>query len=219
MKKFLILIIAGGALFYFKPGLFPSFGGKAGAFDSKGNPQVLIFTGANCPACESAVRELKDRNVEFQELKLDNNEANEARFHKLGGSGTIPYIVAGSHIEAGYGKSELASTLAQAFGDKYLTQVERLYFPNHFKPDGSPQIYIYGASWCGYCKKLHEDLDQRHVAFVEIDVEKASDQALMVDTMGIGGFPITYVGYERVAHGSQIDDVMAALKEAGKRKT
>ncbi len=218
MKKVLFLIIAVGALYYFKPGIFPSFGGKEGAFDSKGNPQVLVFTRLNCgAACENVVQSLKDRNVDFQEVVVDQNDANMARFQKLGGT-AIPYIMAGSHGVVGAGKTEVASALAQTFGDRYLTPFERLYFANHFKPDGSPQIYIYGASWCGYCKKLHQDLEQRHVDFVEIDVEKSPDQALMVDTMGIGGFPVTYVGYERVLHGSQVDDVLAALKTAGKRK-
>lgn len=219
MKKLIFVIIAAvAATYYFKPGLLPILGTK-GAFDSKGNPQVMVFTARDCNgACEKAVQDFKARKVDFQELPLDNNDDNMKRYEKLGGNGIIPYVVAGSRSVQGFQKAMMASVLAQTYGDKYLTRAEQAYFANHFTADGSPVIYMYGASWCSFCKTMREELGKRKINFVEVDVEQAPDRAVMTDTMDITGFPTTYVGYIRVVGGSTIDPVLAALKAAGKRR-
>lgn len=219
MKKIIFLVIAVAALYHFKPELFPGSGAN-GAFDSKGNPQVVVFTAKECNgACEKAVENLNDRKVGFQEVPLDGNEDNIKRYKKLGGNGVVPYVIVGSRSVQGFEKSMMTSVLAQSFGDKYLTRREQVYFNNHFSADGSPVIYIYGASWCTFCKALREELGKRKMDFVEVDVEAASDRAVMTDTMEIGGYPLTYVGYERVVGGGNADAVLAALKRAGKRRS
>jgi len=217
MKKLIALIVAIGALYYFKPGLFPAFGHK-GAFDAKGNPQVLVFTDSNCADwCAKAMQDLRERGVSFQELHLAESEAIRDRYQKLGGTGTIPYVVVGSQVVPGYHKGKMASALGRAYGDKYLTRAEHIFYASHFKPDGSPTVYMYGASWCGYCRIMREELEKRHIPYAEVDVEKSSDRALIEDAMAIDGFPVTYVGYERI-DGEKVDAVLAALKTAGNRR-
>lgn len=214
MKKFAVLVIAVAALFYFKPGLF-SFG-KKGAFDSKGHAQVLLFTQDGCGApCASAVQELTARGVAFQEIKLDNDD-NIQRYHDLGGAATIPLLAVGRETVQGYGKGDFASALAENFGDSVLTRAELLFYKNHFDDTGKPVVYMYGASWCGYCKQLRAEMESRKIAFVEIDVDHDADKALIEDAMDLSGYPTTYVGYKRIVGANKTDQVMAALKTAVK---
>lgn len=218
MKKFIFLVAAIGALYYYKPGLFPTFG-PSGAFDSKGNPQVLVFTDKECNGpCDRAVQDLRERGIPFQEVSLADSDANRDRYAKLGGNGIIPFLVAGSRTVQGYHKGMFASVLAQTYGDRPLTRAEHIYYGNHFRADGTPVVYMYGASWCGFCKVLRAEMEARHIEFAEVDVEAAPDRAVMEDAMEITGFPVTYVGYERIMGGEKIDQVLAALKTAGKRR-
>ncbi len=216
MKKLLIILIAAGALFYFKPEIF-SFDFSNGAFNADGNPEVLIFTRSNCGGwCKKGLQEIKRHHVPFRELSLDNNEENQKLYAELG-RGNLPFIVIGKHKIPGYYKAMTASALAQSYGDKYLTRTEKQYFRQHFYDDGSPMIYMYGASWCPYCKKMREEFTQRNMDYVELDVEKASDQDLLVETMQIEGFPVIYVGYQRI-QGADINKVLNAVSLAGNRQ-
>ncbi len=218
MKKFIALVAAIGALYYFKPGLFPSFGHK-GAFDAKGNPVVLVFTNANCAPCEQVMQNLRERGVAFQELSLTQGDKIRERYTSLGGTGVIPFVAVGSRHLEGFDRGMLASVLGETYGDRTLTRFEQVFFANHFRPDGSPMVYMYSASWCGFCKMLREELDKRQVPYVELDVEKATERAVMEDTMNIVGLPVTYVGYTRFVGGSKIDQVLEAMKTAGKRRS
>jgi len=219
MKKLLVLVVAIVALYIFKPGLFPSFAGKNGAFDAKGNPQVLVFTAKECSGlCEKAMQELRARSVVFQELQLDGNDDNLKRYEKLGGNGPIPYIVTGKLVVSGYDKGKTASALGQTYGDKYLTRMEQIYYGKHFKADGTPIVYMYGASWCVFCKSMRDEMDKRKIEYAEVDVEAVADRTVMEDTMQISGFPLIYVGYERIVGGESVEPVVAALKKAKKRQ-
>jgi len=216
MKKLLIILIAAGALFYFKPELF-SFDFSTGAFNANGDAEVLVFTSRNCGGwCKKGLQEIKRRHVPFQELSLDDHEENQKRYAELG-RGKLPFIVIGKHKIPGYYKAMTASALAQSYGDKYLTRVEKQYYRHHFYDDGSPMIYMYGASWCPYCKKMREEFAQRGMDYIELDVEKTSDQTLLVETMQIEGFPVIYVGYRRV-QGADIKKVLEAVSMAGHRQ-
>lgn len=216
MKKLVVVILILGAVYYFKPGWF-SFGANNGAFDAEGNPETLVFTIKNCGGwCEKGLAELGRRKVPFRELKLDDNEENQQLYSKLGRGG-LPYFVVGQYKLSGYLHAAVASTLAQAYGDKYLSRLERKYFARHFNDDNSPKVYMYGASWCPYCKAMRKELENRGVDYAEIDVEKAYDQDTLVKTMDIGGDPVIYVGYVRI-NPPKIGNVMSAINEAGYRK-
>ncbi len=218
MKKLLIVSLAIGALFYFKPSLF-SFDFSKGAFDENGNLEVLVFTQNNCGTwCDNGMKDLKRRGVPFTEIPIEGSKENMLYYNDMGGKG-LPFFVMGNQKLAGYGKYQLATTLAQSFGDKYLTSREKRYYRNHFYDDDSPLIYVYGASWCPYCKKLREEFADRGIDYFELDVEKENDPQLIADTMGISGYPVVFVGYVRVKGGSDlIGNVMDATDIAGNRK-
>ena len=57
---------------------------------------------------------------------------------------------------------------------------------------------MYGADWCGYCKKLKKDFEANNIDYLEIDVEKIKNPKRLSQVMGISGYPSTWVGYERI---------------------
>lgn len=216
MKKLLLLVVLVGAVHHFKPGLF-SFIFSNGAFDSEGNPEVLVFTSNSCgDFCNKGILELKRRKVRFKELPLDDNEEHQKLYDKLG-PGVLPYTVSGYQKAQGFDPAMIVSALAENYGDRYLTRAEKGYYKNHFNADGSPRIYMYGASWCGYTKKMREEFANRDMDYLEIDVEKASDRASLVSSMQIDGYPLIYVGYRRIP-GADINKVIEAKKLAISRK-
>lgn len=216
MKKFLLLVAVLGGLFYFRPDLLPSFG-KKGAFDAQGNPAVLVFTDNNCPACAKALQDLRERNVAFEEIPLASGKEAVSRYERQGGHGLIPLVVVGREVIDGYDPARMASALGAAFGDKALTQLERVFYTNHFDENGAPHILMYGTSWCQYCKAARADLEQRHIPYYEVDVEASPNQQALVNALDITGYPLFYVGYTRLNPGAKAGLAIAALDAAVKR--
>jgi len=212
MKKLLILSIALGAVYY----LF--FNISATSFDDAGNPTAIVFTQNNCGSwCDDGIKDLKRRKIKFTEFPIDNNKENKDRYESISGKG-LPFFVMGDQTLAGYGKYQFMNMVAQAFGDVHLTRREKSYFRNHFYNDGKPRIYVYGASWCPYCKKLRQQFAEKGVDYVELDVEKANEPQLIANTMGINGYPVVYVGYVRVKYDADLyGNVMDVKNIAGDR--
>jgi len=212
MKILLMLSVVLGAGYYFV------FNISTSSFDDAGNPITVVFTQKNCGSwCDNGVKDLERRNIPFTELPIDNEKDNSDRYKAMGAKG-LPLFVMGNQSLAGYGRHQLLNIVAQTFGDKYLTRREKKYYRNHFYNDASPLVYIYGASWCPYCKKLRKDLDARDIDYFELDVEKATDPRLIANTMGVSGYPVVFVGYVRVLNGPDlIGNVLDAVDIAGDR--
>ncbi len=214
MKKIIVIIIVAGLLYHYRYEL-PFLSGS-GAFDSNGKPEIWVFTKSNCGGwCKKGMNYLRGRQAPVLELSLDNDEEAQQLYKELG-RGNLPYIVTGYQKVAGFYPAKISSALAVSYGDQYLTSSEKRYYKNHFYPDGAPKIYMYGASWCPYCKKMRDELESRDMDYVEIDVEKSSNQMHMVNTMEIDGYPVIYVGYRRV-HQARIGNVIEAMKKAKPR--
>lgn len=213
MKTLLIISVLIGAGYYF------IFNTSVTSFDEAGNPTAIVFTQNNCGTwCDDGLADLRRRKIKFTELPIDNNKENKDRYEAAGGKG-LPFFVMGEQTLAGYSGPMLLYKVAQTFGDKSLTHLEKRYYRNHFYDDGSPLIYMYGASWCPYCKKLREKFAEQDIDYVELDVEKAPDGQLISKTMGINGYPAVYVGYVRVENGSDtFSNIMDAVDVAGNRK-
>jgi len=213
MRKLILLAAIGVGIWYWDKGGMP-FVDEAGAFDENRNPLVWIFTVDNCgKPCDSGRNDLKRRRVAFEEKRIDINNENDENvklWKDLRGGNRFPLIVAGSEKMAGSNRPEVAGVLGMNFGDKYLSKTEKRYFEQHFYADGSPRIVMYGADWCGYCKKLRDEFQANNVDFIEIDVEKSGEKERMSRTMGVYGYPTTWVGYSRVK-GGNLKAVNAAL--------
>lgn len=65
--------------------------------------KVTVYTMEYCPFCESAKRLLKQRGVEFKEIKVDtNDDAEWDRLYKLSGMKTMPQIFNGDTLIGGF---------------------------------------------------------------------------------------------------------------------
>ena len=213
MRKLILIIAVGVGVWYWQQGGLP-FVEEAGAFDENRNPLVWIFTVDNCgKPCESGRNDLKRRRVSFEEKLIDINDQNDenvALWKSLRSNNSFPLIVAGAEKIVGSDRPAIAGILGKNFGDRYLSKTEKRYFEQHFYADGSPRIVMYGADWCGYCRKLRNELKANNVDFIEIDVEKRGDKERIAKTMGVYGYPTTWVGYSRV-RGTNLNAVRSAL--------
>ena len=198
MKKIILIIILISAAYFLKPQWF-LFLTETAAFDQQGNPQVLIFTHKKCgKPCSDAKALIAGRGVRYTEYKLDGNEQNQTLWKKYGGVNSFPNIIIGSEKVYGSYKGKIVSALSLNYGEAVLSSAERSYISRHFTADGKPELVIYGASWCPYCKKLREALNNNGIKFREIDVEKSAQRTSMTKTLGISGYPLVYYGYKRM---------------------
>lgn len=215
MRKLILFSAIGFGVWQWTQGGFPSFS-QVNAFDEAGNPVVKVYTVDDCgKPCDMALNELKRRRVKFEEKRIDpNNETDEdvEEWKKLGRN-SFPLILSGEEKINGSGTpAAMATMLGLNYDDKYLTSTEQRLFKNHFNPDGSPKIVVYGTSWCPGTKKLREELQASNVDFVEVDVERTGNQDRLLRTMEIGGYPATWVGYTRV-NGTNLKSVNTVLND------
>lgn len=217
MKKLVFIGLLIAAYWHWNNGQLP-WNSNTAAVDATGKPTTWIFTFEGCgDVCSNAVRELRYRNVPFTEKVISPERPDEPDFKLWKGYGagnTFPLLVAGNETLAGFYVPGIASLLGITFGETYLTSTERRYFKSHFNADGSPRIVLYGTSWCPHCAKLRKELQKNQISFADIDVEKVGDSKQLLQTMGIGGYPATWVGYTRVKDGSNYSEVMALAKQS-----
>lgn len=218
MNKLIFVGLLFAAFWYWNKGQLP-FGGKhIVAVDATGSSAVWLFNLDGCgSSCASAVKELRSRNVPFQEEVISPQRPDEPDYKlwkSYGAVNSFPFLVAGDQTIVGFRVQDWASLLGKVFGDKYLTPDERRFFQVHFNSDGSPRIVLYGTDWCAHCAKLRKALNANAVGFEDIDVEKHGDKDRLLQTMGIAGYPATWVGYTRVKNGSDCDEIMALLQKS-----
>ncbi len=65
-------------------------------------------------------------------------------------------------------------------------------FPNQ------KEVIMYGASWCGYCKKARQYFTTNNIAFTEYDVEKNGRAKREYDALGASGYPLILIGDQRM---------------------
>jgi len=200
MKKLFILLIIVGAAYTYKPGLFSfSFNTAKGAFDEQGKPLAMVFVHDKCgKACDDALKLLKKRRIKYSLYPLDNNDANMALWKEYGSVNSFPNIIVGNERVYGSYKGQIVSALAVNYGKQVLTSTEKHYMKKHFNSDGSDRLVMYSTSWCPYCKKMREALNENNRGFLEIDVEKSSSRKSMITTLNISGYPLMYYGYKRI---------------------
>jgi len=184
------------------------------AVDQQGNAEVWVFTHADCGTpCTDILQDLKKRRLAFVEKSINPNDRSnpDSQIWRRQGDKQFPLVMIG---EARLQKATvplMAGFLADHFGADVLHSGENRFFKEHFNSDGSPRIVMYSTSWCGYCRRLRQELVDNQVAFTEIDIEKHSTSKLLTSTLGIRGVPTTYVGYKRVA-GSNLAAINKVIK-------
>ncbi|MEO8384308.1 MAG: glutaredoxin family protein [Betaproteobacteria bacterium] len=61
-----------------------------------------------------------------------------------------------------------------------------------------PEVIMYSASWCGYCKASREFFKDHRVRFTELDIENTAEGAEAYEKLGRGGIPLIFVGGEEI---------------------
>ena len=219
MKKLIVIGVLFAAYWYWNDGQLPFLNGSSAvAVDGNGNPAVWVFTFSGCgDACNSVVKELRNRNVPFSEKVISPDQRDEPDYKLWQGfraGNAFPLVAAGNQTATGSYVPAIASLLGKTFGEAYLTPAEKRYFKSHFNADGSPRIVLYGTDWCGYCAALRKEFRANQVSFQDVDVEKQGDKNQLLQTMGINGYPATWVGYTRVQNGSDYNAVMSLVKNS-----
>jgi len=207
MKNIILLLMLGISLFYFKPELF-SFSNN-GAFDKDGKPQAWVFTFNECgKPCDDAISILKQR-TEYTEFNV-SEKTGKQRLSEIGGGTRFPLIIIGNRRLEGSNRMHIISALAEGISVKTLTSYEQRIMESHFYDDGTPAIVMYGASWCGYCKKTREYFNKNDIQFTELDAESSAKSEYAA--LRGAGFPLIYIGYRRI-EGANIKLIEKTIKE------
>jgi len=124
-------------------------------------------------------------------------------------------MITGNHSDIVSHPSLIASQLGLNYGENYLTPIEKRLYKKHFDNNGEPIVVMYGADWCGYCRKLAKGLVDNDITYIEIDVDSHQNREKIFQTMNISGYPSTWYGYHRVS-GTDIGSVERTMKMASK---
>lgn len=63
----------------------------------------------------------------------------------------------------------------------------------------SKKVIMYGAEWCGVCKKAKRYFQENNIPFTDYDIDKSSKGRREYEKLGGGGIPIILVGKERMS--------------------
>ncbi len=76
------------------------------------------------------------------------------------------------------------------------------------------KVKVYGAAWCGYCKRAKAYLQARGTPFEDIDVERSVQGKSEFRVLGGRGVPVILVGDQRM-DGYRQEALEGMLKHAG----
>lgn len=155
--------------------------------------------------CVDIIKKLERRNVPFETIHLNpnNQDDNFQRWKKVA-KNTLPFVLIGNKAYITKSNTRIVTILGENFGEKYLTDNEKRYFPKHFYVDGYPKIVMYGTSSCPNCAKLKRQLEDGNIDYLEVDVKKSGEEKLMSDTMEIETYPTIWIGYNK-SYGITLD--------------
>jgi len=73
-------------------------------------------------------------------------------------------------------------------------------------------VELYVTSWCGYCKKLEQFLNDKGVQFLRYDIEKDADAHRRFKEYGGAGVPLVNVG-GKIVRGYNPDRILQLLQQ------
>jgi glutaredoxin len=72
------------------------------------------------------------------------------------------------------------------------------------------KVILYATSWCGYCKKARQFLDQKKIPYFEYDIEKSEEGKRQHRALGGSGVPVLLVNGS-VIKGYSPSEILANL--------
>jgi len=220
MRLLVILSIVGGLFYAYNQQMIPGLNTPVSAYSDSGEAKIILYTSKDCgSACSDIVKELRQRRAKFEEVQLpyyDPEDPLTQQYEAHGGSGRLPYMVSGDNHGVVSMEYEVAAQLALTFGEKYLKSHEKKLYKKHFDASGNPIVVMYGAQWCGYCRKLEKELVADNVEFIEIDLDGHHNKKAIARTMHIGGYPTSWYGFRRVGGRGDYKSVKRTIKMASR---
>lgn len=67
---------------------------------------IKIYTWSYCPFCQNAKKLLEEKNIDFEEIVLDNKQTELEQLRKQTGQRTVPQIFIGQNFIGGYSELE-----------------------------------------------------------------------------------------------------------------
>ena len=98
---------------------------------------------------------------------------------------------------------------AIAFFDPY---VGHLFAPTDYSAAHDVDVLMYGTSWCGYCAKARQLLDEQGITYYEYDIESSNEGYRQFQDLGGKGVPLFQIG-GKVVKGFRPDRVLDLVDE------
>lgn len=106
---------------------------------------------------------------------------------------------------------------------RYVPQVIRMLTPKYsdgnfaaYYPDAKTRVIVYGTETCPFCIKTRAYLTERHVPFIDIDVNKSEKGKQDYAQLGGKGVPLILIGNRKMTGFDQptIDAALNMIKPA-----
>lgn len=75
---------------------------------------------------------------------------------------------------------------------------------------GDQKVILFVTSWCPYCKKLKQRLDDMGVVYEEHDIESSKKSYFIYYSLGGDGVPLSIIG-DKVISGYQPDLIQSEI--------
>lgn len=106
---------------------------------------------------------------------------------------------------------------------RYVPQVIRMMTPKYsdgnftaYYPDPKTRVIVYGTETCPFCIKTRAYLTERHIPFIDIDVNKTEKGKRDYAQLGGKGVPLILIGNRKMTGFDQptIDAALNTIKPA-----
>ncbi len=199
IKKILIASIVLGGLYQLKPELFERFIGPEGAYHDDGTPMAILFVSEECgKPCDDAINHIDRKGVEAEIIDIKSSDEAMKRFRDFSRANTIPVLAVAERIETGYHPKRFDEDLMVVAGTSILSSDLKKALRTHFNEDGSPKVIVYGTDWCPYTTKAREFLTDHNIEYDYFNVDSDWQAKQHYSTLEASGYPLIYVGSERV---------------------
>ncbi|CAH8281898.1 thioredoxin reductase (NADPH) [Mariniflexile fucanivorans] len=163
---------------------------------------TIQFFGADwCPDCQRAKAYLKENNINFNFVDVDLDKDATARVEAINkGKRIIPTII---------------------INDKPFTNPDNAILANTLGINKNGRVLLYGANWCPDCQRAKAYLQDNHINFQFIEVDKHDWAAKLVEETNKGKRIIPTIFIDDVAYtnpdNAVLKDVLSIGHETEKR--
>ena len=95
---------------------------------------------------------------------------------------------------------------------QFSSEIQERVFPKpNFAELHDGKVILYATTWCGYCKKTRQFLNENNIQFYEYDIEKSAIGHDQYREIGGRGVPVLLVN-KNVIRGYSPDEILKYLE-------